>query len=129
MRHWMRLLESAVPIWANGLMYHGTARDNRGFRENRVAYFTDDIDDAKEHALMDASVDGETPYIIQVKLNIHNTVRIDTILMQDLNFNPEKVTELQSLGYDSAIGTHTGEIVVFDNKNIEIKKIIEVEDD
>lgn len=88
------------------VVYHGTARENEAFRDNRSddmcgAYFTPVLGEGIEHAVMDGAVDGERPYILACYLDIRNPV---TLRGDDSHMlTPEQVMEFKKAGFDSAI--------------------------
>jgi hypothetical protein len=126
LRRWIRLCEAMMPDWLTGDVYHGTARNGLEFHSNRVAYFTSNFKSAREHALMDANVDGGTPRVIKATLSVKRPVRIDTYEMQDLHFKPDVVKALEAQGHDCAIGDYEGEVAIFGDRNIHVQEIIDV---
>ena len=109
------------------LAYHGTANKDIAFRRDGGAagigaYFTANLEVAKDYAEMDASIDGENPIVITAYLAIKNPYYTsDHTDFQAIN--TARRDKLESLGFDSVIGQYPNgdiEYIAFRPEQIEI---------
>lgn len=108
-----------------GLVYHGSARNDRSFHPRLPAYMTRDLYMAREYAYMDAEVDGGVAFVVTCRVLARNPVRMDMTTLQDLHYTELKgfYDYLISRGHDCAVpedDTILGEIVVFGAEGLQV---------